>query len=74
LKSCYGPRSPPDLPTAWIKGTRVTVSNVVRQLAAGRSMDAIFQDYPYLCEEDVCAALAFAADMTNGDTYELLAS
>jgi uncharacterized protein (DUF433 family) len=37
-------------------------------------MDAICQDYPYLCEEDVCAALAFAADMTNGDTYELLAS
>jgi len=45
-----------------IRDTRVTVSAVLGQLAAGRTVDEILADYPYLEREDVLAALAFAAD------------
>ena len=57
-----------------IKGTRVTVANVVRQIAAGRNPDEICEDYPYLTLESIRAALAFAADMAAVETHELLAS
>lgn len=57
-----------------IKGTRVTVANVVRQIAAGRSPDEICCDYPYLTPDSIRAALDFAADVSAAETYELLAS
>lgn len=44
-----------------IRDTRVTVAAVLGQLAAGRSIDQIVSDYPYLDREDVLAALEFAA-------------
>ena len=47
------------LPT--IRDTRVTVSAVLGQLAAGRSFDDVLADYPYLEREDILAALEFAA-------------
>ncbi|MDL2216869.1 DUF433 domain-containing protein, partial [Desulfovibrio sp. OttesenSCG-928-M14] len=42
---------------ACIRGMRVTVGMIVGQLAAGRSMDAILADYPYLEHEDIVQAL-----------------
>jgi uncharacterized protein (DUF433 family) len=45
-----------------IRGTRVTVTAVLGQLAAGRAVDEILADYPYLEREDVLAALAFATE------------
>lgn len=54
-----------------IKGTRVTVANIVRQIAAGRSPDDICRDYPYLTAESIRAALEFAADVSASETYEL---
>ena len=54
-----------------IKGTRVTVANVVRQIAAGRNPDDICRDYPYLTAESIRAALEFAADISASETYEL---
>jgi uncharacterized protein (DUF433 family) len=57
-----------------IKGTRVTVANVVRQVAAGRTPDEICGDYPYLTVDSIRAALSFAADISSTETYELLAS
>lgn len=54
-----------------IKGTRVTVANVVRQIAAGRSPGDICRDYPYLTAESIRAALEFAADLSAAETYEL---
>jgi len=45
-----------------IRGTRVTVSAVLGQLAAGSSVDELLADYPSLTREDVSAALAFAAE------------
>ncbi len=44
-----------------IRGTRVTVSAVLGQLAAGRSVEQLLDDYPYLEREDVLAALEYAA-------------
>jgi len=57
-----------------IRGTRVTVANVVRQIAAGRTADEICSDYPYLTPDSIRAALDFAADVSASETYELLAS
>jgi uncharacterized protein (DUF433 family) len=54
-----------------IRGTRVTVANIVRQIAAGRSPDDICRDYPYLTASSIRAALEFAADVSASQTYEL---
>lgn len=45
-----------------IRDTRVTVTAVLGQLAAGRTLDEVLGDYPYLEREDVLAALAFATE------------
>ena len=57
-----------------IKGTRITVANIVRQIAAGRTADDICEDYPNLTIDSIKDALAFAADLTCGESYELIAS
>ena len=44
-----------------IRGMRVTVSAVVGQMATGRTLDEVLEDYPYLEREDVLAALEYAA-------------
>ena len=44
-----------------IRDTRVTVSAVLGQLAAGRSVDEVLADYPYLERDDILAALEYAA-------------
>ncbi len=44
-----------------IRGMRVTVGMVVRQVGAGHSIDEILTDYPYLEREDVLQALRYAA-------------
>jgi uncharacterized protein (DUF433 family) len=46
---------------ACIRGMRVTVSTIVSQIGAGRSIDEILTDYPYLEREDVLQALRYAA-------------
>jgi uncharacterized protein (DUF433 family) len=45
-----------------IRGTRMTDSAVLGQLAAGRTTDEVLADYPYLERADILAALEFAAD------------
>ena len=44
-----------------IRGLRVTVGTVVGLLAAGQTSDEILKLYPYLEEEDLREALAYAA-------------
>ena len=44
-----------------IKGTRMRVSDVVDMLAHGATVAEILEDFPYISEEDIAAALAFAA-------------
>jgi len=45
---------------ACIRGMRVTVGNVVGQIGAGRSIEELLQDYPYLEREDILQALVYA--------------
>lgn len=44
-----------------IRGLRVTVGTIVGLLAAGHSTADILRAYPYLEEEDIREALAYAA-------------
>jgi len=44
-----------------IRGLRVTVGMIVGQIGAGRNIDDILADYPYLEREDVLEALRYAA-------------
>jgi uncharacterized protein (DUF433 family) len=44
-----------------LRGLRVTVGTVVELVAAGRSVREILALYPYLEEEDIREALAYAA-------------
>lgn len=44
-----------------IRGTRITVSDVLAYLAGGMSPDEIIADFPDLTLEDIRAVLAFAA-------------
>ena len=44
-----------------IKGTRITVYDVLEYLAGGMSEDKILSDFPDLTREDIRASLAFAA-------------
>ena len=44
-----------------IKGTRITVYDVLEYLAGGMSEDEILADFPDLTRDDIRAALAFAA-------------
>lgn len=48
-----------------IRGTRVTVSAILGQLAAGQSFEDILDDYPQLAREDILAALEYAAAYTS---------
>lgn len=44
-----------------IRGLRVTVGTVIGLMAAGHSTSKILEAYPYLEEEDLREALAYAA-------------
>ena len=44
-----------------VKGTRITVYDVLEYLAGGMTEDEILSDFPDLTREDIRASLAFAA-------------
>ncbi len=48
-----------------IRGLRVRVRDVLDLLAAGASRQEILDDYPYLADEDITAALEFAAKQSD---------
>ena len=54
-----------------IRGTRVTVEQVLRELGAGMSVDEIREAHPRLTADDVRAAQAFAADWLAEETVAL---
>ena len=45
-----------------IRGTRITVYDVLEYLASGMTHREILDDFPYLTEEDILACLSYAAD------------
>lgn len=50
---------------ACIKGTRIMVSVVMDNLAAGFTVDEILHSYPSLSRETIQAAIAYAAELTR---------
>ncbi|TAJ78183.1 MAG: DUF433 domain-containing protein [Gallionellaceae bacterium] len=44
-----------------IRGTRISVSDILEYLASGMSEAEIIADFPDLTHEDILATLAFAA-------------
>jgi len=45
-----------------IKGTRITDELILRWLSEGRTFAELLEAYPHLSEDDIKAALAYAAD------------
>ena len=45
-----------------IRGMRITVYDVLENLAAGVTHEELLRDLPFLTEQDILACLAFAAD------------
>jgi uncharacterized protein (DUF433 family) len=52
---------------AIFKGTRVTLRTVLASLAEGATVKEILADFPTLAEQDVLAAIAFAAASAQED-------
>lgn len=53
-----------------VKGTRITVYDILEYLAGGMSEDEILDDFPDLTRDDIRASLAFA---TQDDSLPLTA-
>jgi uncharacterized protein (DUF433 family) len=56
-KVCHG--------NACIKNTRIMVSVVLDNLAAGLSIEEILRSYPSLNRESILAAVSYAADLAR---------
>jgi uncharacterized protein (DUF433 family) len=54
-----------------IRGMRVTVGMIVEALSAGRQIEQLLADFPYLQEQDIREALAFAASLAQGHEIRL---
>jgi uncharacterized protein (DUF433 family) len=52
-----------------IRGLRVRVKDVLDMLAGGSTREEIIHDYPYLEDEDITAALEFAARATDHHVF-----
>lgn len=52
-----------------VKGTRLTVQDVLGYLAAGMTIEDVLADFPFLTRDDVLACLAFAADRQGRVAY-----
>lgn len=50
-----------------IKGTRIPVAMIVGSLADGMTSEEIQEAYPQLTDEDIQAALAYAAEVVRQD-------
>ena len=50
---------------ACIKGTRIMVSVILDNLAAGITREDILASYPSLTSKDISAAIAYAADLAR---------
>ncbi|MCJ7625924.1 MAG: DUF433 domain-containing protein [Anaerolineaceae bacterium] len=46
-----------------IRGTRITVEQILRKLAGGMTIDEIIGDHPNLTRADILAATEYAADV-----------
>lgn len=56
---------------ACIRGTRILVSAIIDNLAAGATRDEILGSYPSLNQADIDAALAYAAELARESSVDL---
>ena len=56
---------------ACIRGTRIMVSVILDNIAAGVPREEIRSSYPALSDADIAAALAYAAELTREGSVEL---
>jgi len=56
---------------ACVSGTRILVSVVLDNLAAGLPLDEIIGSYPRLTRESIQACIAYAADLTREEIVGL---
>lgn len=56
-----------------IKGTRIMVSVILDNLAAGQTGEEITESYPPVSHEDVRAAIAYAAELARERIVDMLA-
>lgn len=54
-----------------IRGMRVTVGMIVEAVAAGRTVQDLLADFPYLEEQDIREALSYAASLAQGREVRL---
>lgn len=52
-----------------VKGTRLSVELILGWLARGWTHQMLIESYPQLSQEDVLAALAYAAEMLREESY-----
>jgi len=50
-----------------IKGTRITVEQILRELSEGLTPAEITADHPTITITDICLAQAYAADVIAGE-------
>ena len=63
----------PDTLHGWprFRGTRIPVSVVLDNLAAGASPEELFAEYPTLPKEAIPAALAYAAELARDTIVQI---
>jgi uncharacterized protein (DUF433 family) len=54
-----------------IRGMRVTVGMIVEAVAAGRTVQELLADFPYLEEPNIREALSYAASLAQGREVHL---
>ena len=52
-----------------IKGTRIPVELIIRKLGEGASFKDLLDAYPNLVEKDIHAALLYAAEYLENETF-----
>jgi len=50
-----------------VKGTRITVEQILEKLGAGETMEQVLEAHPRLTREGVLAALRFGAETLRAD-------
>jgi uncharacterized protein (DUF433 family) len=55
-----------------LRGLRIRVTDILDLLAAGASREEILEDYPYLEDGDITAALEYAAKQTDHPVLRLV--
>ena len=55
-----------------IKNTRVLVSNILADLAAGFTYDTIIENYPNISKKDIKAALQFGSELAQFESVPIV--